>query len=64
MLHVVKLASYLLLYSNKFSYLILDCDSKKKNHGAGGVVEYLGNFKRPYSVPAVIISIFMLSKFS
>ena len=52
-----------LLYSNKFSYLIMDYDSKK-DHGAGRVVEYLGNFRRRNSVPARIIPVFLLVKLS
>ena len=52
-----------LLYSNKFSYLIMDYDGKK-DHGAGRVVEYLGNFRRRNSVPARIIPVFLFVKLS
>ena len=41
----------------------MDYDSKK-THGTGGVVEYLGNFRRRNSVPAVIIPVLLLDKFS
>ena len=41
----------------------MDYDSKK-DHGVGGVVEYLGSIRRRNSVPAGIIPAFLLVKLS
>ena len=54
------------MFQQVFIFIYESREQKKKMiiNGSGGVVEYLGNFRRRNSVPAGIIPVFLLGKFS